>query len=145
MLAGAPELLRRYRDAATADPLLHILVQTCVDWARCGLARPIPEPDLLALARDALEENHPDRDLSDDEMDEALRRARKPIAGGGQVALLRTHRLTGRSRGYEAFDYLVAADDGQGGERARPVAETTWRRFLDRATDEDAFRIGIAA
>ncbi|HKB31911.1 MAG TPA: hypothetical protein VKD26_13890, partial [Streptosporangiaceae bacterium] len=50
ILAGAPELLRRYRDAATADPPLHTLIQVGVDWARCGLARPIPEPDLLALA-----------------------------------------------------------------------------------------------
>jgi TPR repeat protein len=145
ILAGAPELLRRYRDVAAADPPLHTLVQTCVDWARCGLTRPVPEPDLLALTRDALEEKRPDLDLRDDEMDEVLRRARKPIAGGGQVALIRTRRLTGRSRGYEAFDYLIAVDDGQGGERARPVTDTTWRCILDRAADEDAFRIGAAA
>ena len=116
ILADAPEVLRCYRDAATADPLLHILVQTCVDWARCGLVRPIPEPDLLALARDALAEHRPSLRLRDGEMDEALRRARKPVAAEGQIALLRTYRLTGRSHGYEAFDYLVAADDGEGGE-----------------------------
>ena len=144
ILAGAPELLRRYRDTATADPLLHTLVQTCVDWTRCGLVRPIPEPDLLALARSALEESRPDLDPHDGEVDEALRKARKAIAGGGQVALLRTRRLPG-SRGYEAFDYLVAIDDGQGDERARPVAETTWQSFLERGTDEDAFYIGNAA
>ena len=46
-------------------------------------------------------------------LDEALRRARTPVAGEGQVALLRTHRLTGRPRAYEPFDYLVAADEGQ--------------------------------
>jgi len=144
-LAGAPEALRRYRDAATADPLRHILVQTCIDWARCGLVRPIPEPDLLALARDALAENRPGLRLGEGEMDEALRRACKPVAGEGQIALLRTHHLTGRSHGYEAFDYLVAADDGQSGEPARPVTENTWRRLLDRATDEDAFRVGVSS
>lgn len=31
ILAGAPELLRRYHDAATTQPPLHILVQTCID------------------------------------------------------------------------------------------------------------------
>ena len=144
-LAGAPELLRRYHDAEAADPALYALVQTCIDWARCGLARSIPEPDLLALSRDAVEENRPYLDMRDDEMDEALRRARNPIPGGGQVALLGTRRTAGQPREYQAFDYLVAADDGQGGERARPVAETTWRRFMDRATDEDAFGIGFAA
>ena len=122
MLAGAPELLRRYRDAATADPLLHALVQTCVDWARCGLARPIPEPDLLALARDTLAENRPDLSARDDEIGRGAARAREPVAGEGQAALLRTHRLTGGSRGYEAFGYLVAADDGQS-RRARPAGD----------------------
>ena len=144
MLAGAPELLRRYHDAATADPPLHTLVQTCVDWARCGLARPTPELDLLALARDALWEERPYLDLSDGEMDEALRRARTPITGG-QVALLGTSPLAGQSRGYEAFDYLVAADDGQDGGSSRPVTQTTWQRFLDRATDEDASGIAFSA
>ena len=139
VLAGAPELLRRYRNSAAADPPLHILVQTCVDWARSGHARPIPEPKLLALARATLEEIRPDLDLRGSAMDEALRRARQPVAAGGQVALLRTRTLRGRSRGYEAFDYLIAADDGQGGERPRLVANPTWRRFLDRAKREGAF------
>ena len=145
ILAGAPELLRRYRDAATADPPLHMLVQICVDWARCGLARAVPEADLLVFARDALEENRPDLDFRNDEMDEAMHRARRAIAGKGQVALLHTHRLPEQDRGYLAFDYLVAIDDGQDGGRARPVAESTWRRFLGSGTDEDAFYIGVAA
>ena len=137
ILAGAPELLSRYRDAAAAEPLLHVLLQTCIDWVRCGLARPISEADLLALARDALAEARPDLDPRDEEMDRALRAARRPFAGGGQVALLRTHRLPGRFTGYEPFDYLVASDDGQGGDRVRVVADTIWRRFLDHATGED--------
>ncbi len=145
ILAGAPELLRRYRDAAAADPLLHTLVQTCVDWARCGLARPIPEPDLLVLAQAALKENRPDLILRDNEIDEALGRARTPAAGEGQVALLRADRPVSGCRGYEAFDYLVAADDGQGSEPARPVSEITWRRVLDCATNEEALGVGVAA
>jgi|GEM_PF-751880 len=146
ILAGAPELLQWYHDSATADPpLLHTLVQTCVDWARCGLARPIPEPDLLALACHHLEENRPDLDVRDDEMTEALRQARSPTAAGVRVTLLRAQRLPDRSRGYWPFDYLVAADDGQGAERGRPVTENTWQSFLSHAADEDAFYIGVAA
>jgi hypothetical protein len=146
-LAGAPELLEWYRGAAAVDPpLLHALVQTCVDWARCGLTRPIPEPDLLAVARDTIEIDRPYLNVRDDQMAEALQQAAKPTAGGGQVALLLTQWLHDRSRGYRPFDYLVAADDGeQPGQNARPVTEDTWHSFLHRATDTDAVAMGVAA
>ena len=145
ILAGAPELLRRYRDAAAAEPVLHVMLQTCIDWVRCGLPWPISEAELLAFTRDTLAEARPDLDPHDTELVQALRSARKPFAGGGQVALLRTYRLPGRFTGYEPFDYLVAADDSQGDSRARPVTETTWRRFLDHAAGEDLSYIGAAA
>ena len=144
-LASGPALLRRYYDAATANPLLHTLVQICIDWARCGLDRPIPEPHLLSLARITLEEERPDLDFDNDGLLEHLGQARIPSPDEGPVALLRTHRLPDRSRGYEAFDYLIAADDGQGNHPARPVPEATWLHLLDLTTDEDAFPIGFAA
>jgi len=59
--------------------------------------------------------------------------------------MLSTLALTDGSRGYRAFSYLLAADDGQGNIRARPVTGTIWRSFLDCATDEDAYYIGVAA
>lgn len=159
MLAGAPELLRQYRDDAATDPLLNALIQTCIDWTRCGFMRPMPQQDLLAVAQEILEENRPDLEIRADDLDAALCQARKGIAGGGQVALLHTYRLAnerprryrrahrqrGRSRGYEAFDYLVAADDGQVDEGARPVDDAIWHRFLNRATNSDAIYIGVAA
>ena len=145
MLASAPELLRRYHDAASADPVLHSLVQTSVDWARCGLARPIAERDLIDFAWNTLEQNRPDLDPDYGEFGSALRRARRAAAARGQAALLSTHRLSGDSRGYWAFEYLVAADDGQDNRPVRPVADTTWRRFLARASNDDAFNIGAAA
>jgi O-antigen/teichoic acid export membrane protein len=136
--------LRRYRHAATADPVLHALVETCVDWARCGFARPIRESDLLALARGVIAETQPDLRPDNREMDEALQRACQPVAAAGQAALLRCHQLADRTRAYDAFDYVPAAADGQG-EDARPVTEMTWQRLLDRATDEDALDVGVAA
>ena len=144
-LARAPELLRRYRGAATGNPSLHMLVQTCVDWARCGLARPIPEADLLLLARTALEEDRPDLIVSDEEVHQALRQACETAAGEDQVAMLRTHRSADLSCAYEASDYLVAADDGQDGEQVRPVPAAAWRRILDRAADQDVLGVAVAA
>ncbi|HEY5353981.1 MAG TPA: trypsin-like peptidase domain-containing protein [Streptosporangiaceae bacterium] len=144
MLVDAPELLRLYQDAGGGDPPLHFLVRMCVDWVRCGLARPMLEPDLLALARDAVAEHRPDLHLADGDFREALVRARTPRAGGGQIALLGTVRLADGSCGYWPFDYLVAADEGQQGS-ARPIAENTWLSCLERATDEDAFAISFAA
>ncbi|WP_279580018.1 hypothetical protein [Fodinicola feengrottensis] len=48
-LAGAPQLLRQYRDA---QPILLSIVQTAIDWARVGMQRPIPADDLTTLALD---------------------------------------------------------------------------------------------
>jgi O-antigen/teichoic acid export membrane protein len=138
------DLLRRYRQAATVDPRLHALVQTCIDWTRCGFAQPIREQDLLALARHVLAEKRPDLSRRDDEMYGALQRACQPVAAYGKTELLRCHRVADRNRGYEAVDYLVTVDDGQS-EYARPVTKATWRRMLDRATHEDALQVGAAA
>ena len=141
--SSGPEAVRRYRDAATTDPLLHTLVQTCVDWVRCGFARPVPESDLLALALDAYAETWPGLSVPGGEMDEALRLA-CPADAAGQIALLRCHERPDQTRAYEAPDYLVAADDGQD-QPARPVTEATWQRMLNRAAEADALGIGIAA
>ena len=145
MLAGAPALLRRYRDAPAADPLLYSVVKTCVDWTRCGLGRPLPHRQLIKFARSMLEEYRPDLDPSNYEIDQAIHRARQTLAGGGQVALLSTQRLADRSPAYRAFEYLVAADDGQGDETLKPVDDATWTRFLNAARNADAAAIGYAA
>ena len=144
MLADAPELLRLYQDAGDGDPPLRSLVRMCVNWVRCGLARPMLEPDLLAVARDALEEHRPDLHPADGDFREALGQACTPRAAGGQAALLGTVRLADGSSGYWPFDYLVAADEGEQGS-VRPIAENTWLSWLERATDEDAFAISFAA
>jgi tetratricopeptide (TPR) repeat protein len=146
MLAGAPVLLDSYHDSAAADPVVHALVQACIDWTRCGVPRPVPQSDLFFLARAALEEARPDQEMTDaEEMSQALFRARSDVAPGGKVALLRAHRSGAEEPGYEPFDYLVAADDGQDGRQPRPIPELTWRHVLDRAADQEAASIGAAA
>ena len=121
--------------------------------------RPMPQQDLLAVAQEILEENHPDLEIRADDLDAALCQARKGVPArsrspcsiptdwrtNGRAESRRAHRQRGRSRGYEAFDYLVAADDGQVDEGARPVDDAIWHRFLNRATNSDAIYIGVAA
>jgi TPR repeat protein len=142
-LTGLPELLRRYREAAASDPEVYAVVQASVDWARCGLRRPISESDLRALARVAPEDYG--HDVADLDLDEALRRACRPVAIHGPAALLAPRRLEDGSRGYVACGFLAAADDGEGGNRGRPVTQVTWQRVLDRASSEEALGVGVAA
>ena len=82
MLAGAPELLRQYRDDAATDPLLNALIQTCIDWTRCGFMRPMPQQDLLAVAEEILEENRPHLGDPADDLDAALCQAVQRDCGG---------------------------------------------------------------
>ena len=142
-LAGLPELLCRYRDAAVNDPPLCTVVQVCVDWARCGIRRPIPEADLRALARGAAESHG--SVVPDSELDGVLRRACAPVAAQGHAALLSPRQLPGGSRGHVASSFLAAADDGEVGNRARQVAQLTWRRVLDRASSQETLGVGVAA
>ncbi len=145
VLAGAPELLRRYRNSDAADPLMHAVIQACIDWMRCGIIRPIPERDLVDIATAMAQLSRPDLDATQNGIEKAILRARKAIAGKGRISLVKTHHLPDGSRGYEAFEYLMAIDDGQASEQLRPISDMTWRRILGRANDQDSILIGIAA
>lgn len=103
-LGYAPELLQIYYDSA-ADPLSYTVIRTAIDWARTGMLRPIPEPDLLALTGDALWEDHPDLDITDDGITTAIRRARIKLPGSKDAAVLITHPLPGHIRGYRVYAY----------------------------------------
>ncbi|WP_344306484.1 tetratricopeptide repeat protein [Fodinicola feengrottensis] len=140
-LAGAPQLLRQYRDA---QPILLSIVQTAIDWARVGMQRPIPADDLTTLALDRLFHDHPELDPSDADIAAALHTARMPPRGAGRVAALRTVPLADGTRGYRVFDYLIAQDDNQT-DAPRPIPTTFWDQALQRANPEDAFTIGITA
>ena len=143
-LGYAPQLLQAYDDSATANPLLHAVIRTAVDWARTSLSRPIPEPDLLEISSEVLWEEHPVLDATNDAITAAIRQARTPLPGSRDAATLITVPLPGRVRGYRAYDYLIAADDGQTG-RPRPVPHRSWDDALHRADRDDAFAISVAA
>lgn len=143
-LGYAPLMLQTYHDSATADPLLHAVIRTAVDWSRTGLSRPISETDLANITAEVVWREHPHLDGTDDAFDRAIRQARTPLPGSTGAAALITHPLAGRRRGYTAYDYLVAADDGQTGQ-PRPLPDLAWDDALIRADRDDAFAIGVAA
>jgi hypothetical protein len=145
VLAGAPELLRRYDAAKDHEPLQHVVIGIAIDWARVGRPDPIPEPLLKALASDRLWVTRPDLETPEEtELAAAVLAARTPPESAGRVAALATHPLPDMTRGYRPFDYLVAADDGQRFP-SRPIPETFWGTALIAADGDIARTIGLAA
>ncbi|MEV6362244.1 tetratricopeptide repeat protein [Nocardia asteroides] len=144
VLAGARELLQRYDDARDSDGVIqHAVIRTVIDWARVGRPEPIPEPLLAQLVPRVLLEIRPDLDVTDDDVAFAIVAARKPPAGVGRVApILRT--VTGDTRGYRPFDYLLAADDGQS-RRPRSIPDFMWQ-IASQSTDSGTLlAVGITA
>ncbi|MEU6559096.1 tetratricopeptide repeat protein [Nocardia nova] len=134
-LAGAPELLARYDDARAADPELYTVIAVAVDWARIGRLDPIPEPVLADLTLRELRRAHPYLEATSTSMRAAIHKARTPPPGAGRTAALHTTFLDGNTRGYRAFDYLIAADDGQEHHTLRPIPDIYWH---DATHDCDA-------
>jgi hypothetical protein len=143
-LAGAPTLLQQYRDARHHDLMVHSVLQTAIDWARVGMARPASAEELIGLALDLLFEDHPELEPTPQQMLDAIGVARTPPPGAGRVAGLQTVPLPDRSRGYRPFDYLVAADDGQVGT-PRLIPTSVWTNTLKLANPDEAFEISVSA
>ncbi|MEU4499222.1 bifunctional trypsin-like peptidase domain-containing/SEL1-like repeat protein [Streptomyces sp. NPDC023998] len=149
-LGYAPELLSAYRDSKAANPVRYTVVRTAIDWARTGLSRPIPETDLLEISSAVLSEEHPELDTTPEAITTAIKEARRPLGSSPGSALLLTVRLPGgpgqgdQIRGYRAYDYLAAADDGQTGY-TRPLPERSWQDALTHADGEDVFAVSVAA
>ncbi|MFF7938480.1 tetratricopeptide repeat protein [Nocardia gamkensis] len=146
ILAGAPELLRRYDDARYGNPVLHFVIQVAIDWARIGHPSPIPEPTLADLTLRTIEDQRPELDISPEEVGTAIITARTPPHGVGRVAALITHRLPDRSRAYRPFDYLVAADDGAAQHHSsRPIPDDFWDAATRNADATALISVSIAA
>ena len=143
-LANAPALLQAYRDARQARPLDYLAIRIAVDCQRVGLPDPLREPLLLGLLRKVAWAELTDLRVTDEDTADALRRASTPLPGPGRVAPLLTRPLDDGVRGYLAFDYLVAADNGQGGQH-RTVPQAFWPQILDEVTPEEAQLISLNA
>lgn len=144
-LAGAPELLARYDDAHATDPEQYTVIAVAIDWARIGRHDPIPEPLLADLALGELRKTHAYREATRAGVRAAIRTARTPPAGAGRTAALHTTYLDDDTRGYRAFEYLTAADDGQDHRTPRRIPDTYWH-IATRDCDTDTLIIvGVAA
>jgi TPR repeat protein len=144
-LAGAPQLLEQYDAAQHTDSIRRGVVEVVIDWARAGRADPVPEPVLTSLAHDLLFDRWPHLDVHDADIEAAIKNARTPPPGLGPVAMLHTHGLPGRVRGYRPFDYLLSADDGQNHHAQRPIPDWFWDRATQNATPDELFGVGVAA
>jgi hypothetical protein len=133
-----------YPDARHDDPVVHSVLQAAIDWARVGMPRPASAEELIGLALDLLFETHPELEPTRQEMLAAISTARTPPPGAGRVAGLRTVPLSDRTRSYQPFDYLVAADDGQIGT-PRLIPSSVWSTTLKLADPDEAFAISSSA
>ncbi|WP_068753411.1 tetratricopeptide repeat protein [Thermobifida cellulosilytica] len=136
-LAAGPELLEEWQSAraATADgghPRGHALVAAAVDLARVGLTAPVPRELLdrlhtgyLAGAALLRPEGH----------DEAWRWATEQRSGAAGLLVPGDVAQTT----WRAFDYLVDSD------AAAAVPGPVWLAALERAAEDDRWRIGRAA
>ncbi|MGW5317844.1 tetratricopeptide repeat protein [Nocardia thailandica] len=144
-LAGAPELLARYDDARADDPVLFTVIAVAVDWARIGRTDPIPEPVLTDLALRDLRTTHAHLDATTVGLRAAIQTARTPPPGAGRTAALQSHVLGDDIRGYRAFDYLTAADDGQDHRTPRPIPDAYWHDATIDCDTNTLFIVGMAA
>ncbi|MFQ6394941.1 SEL1-like repeat protein [Nocardia sp. KC 131] len=145
ILAGAPELLQRYDDAKAADPVQRTVIEVAIDWARIGRTDHIPEPTLTELVVDSIRVKRPEIDTTGAKVRAAIEAARTPPEGAGRAAALHTSYLDEQTRGYRAFDYLVAADDGQDHRTPRPIPETFWHTATHNADPDTLSAVASAA
>ncbi|MFD9551725.1 hypothetical protein ACFWBG_30460 [Nocardia salmonicida] len=144
ILAGAPELLLRYEIACSIDPITRAVVQTVIDWARVGRPEPIPEAELLDLVRSMVERQWPHIDYTTGAGVDAVRKVSTPREGTGRITAVSTYRLADGERGYRPFDYLVAADDGQG-RPIREIPHDLWDAMTRTAAPEIVASVGLQA
>ncbi|WP_433716980.1 SEL1-like repeat protein (plasmid) [Nocardia sp. CA-084685] len=142
VLAGAPALLERYDDA---DPRLRAVIQVSVDWRRIGRSDPIPEPVLIDLADRRARTLQRNLGLDPGATAAAIVTARESVETTARIAALDTVWFSDTDCGYRAFDYLVAADDGQHGRRERPIPDGFWDVATHSADPKTLAAVGSMA
>jgi TPR repeat protein len=143
VLAGALDLLEHYDDARQTSVALYAAIAIVIDWARVGRPDPIPEPLLREHIRDVAAELRPHLDISEHDVDDAIIAARTAPGGYDRASAIRAE-ITDGTRGYRPFDYLLAADDGEG-RSPRPIPEELWQIACEAATPEVLLAVGGSA
>lgn len=145
VLVGGDQLWAKYRAGRDDCPPGYAVVQAAIDWQRTGLVRPCPSSILFALYSLYLPGIKSNIIPTKENFSEGVRWAAEPLAS--QVALLRpcTEGHIEPERYWKAFDYVVAADDGQGGRVPRPLPMEVWNCVLDAVHPREALAVGMSA
>lgn len=135
----AHELERRYELGPAAAPVGWALVRAAIDWRRTGMTRPIQPIDLRELALRYLDRPQVDH-MSKASYERALAWARWHVTP--RIALLQAS--TERPPRFRAFDYVVEYADHQASPETT-IPPATWDFVLERASPQEAARIGFVA
>ncbi|NGN69791.1 hypothetical protein G5C51_38620 [Streptomyces sp. A7024] len=135
-LAGAPQLMRRYRQATDAQKAV---LDAAVDARRLGIRSPLTGELLGAAARGYLTAHHPDDTWFDTAVAELTSTARRDDrATAPLIELLSADRRT--VTGYAVADYLLQQLARE--RRADRVPAVTWQALVERTEDDiDAYRL----
>ena len=142
-LVGGRELISRYKASRDEDPAGCAVLRAAIDCRRCGLSRPVTEPELRSLFPAYLQAVRVDLPVTDELFAEGVRWAAIPVAS--QVALLRRANPGQEPQAWTVFDHAVAADDGDSDQSPRQIPAGTWIDLIAMISAEDAFGVGFAA
>ncbi|MFG1629039.1 hypothetical protein [Kribbella sp. NPDC049227] len=143
-LACAPALLNHYSDLQYHEPIQYAVVQVVIDWTRIGMPRAIEEEDLVDIVKYSLKDRHPELAPSKPEIRRAVQICRSPLIGHGRAAVVVTEMIENQRRGYRPFDYLVAADNGEGSP-SREISQHLWARMFHYMQPDEASGIAKTA
>ena len=132
VLAGAPELIRRFEQAT---PTQRAILNAAIDARRLGLQGPLTAQNLSALARASMTDPHAGQALFARAMDELTEKRR------ATAPLIPVRRRDGQALGYTVADYLLQRATAE--RRAVPVNARMWDALIACELDaSDTFRLG---
>ena len=136
VLAGAPELIRRFEQAT---PTQRAILNAAIDARRLGLQGPLTAQNLSALARASMTDPHAGQALFARAMDELTEKRR------ATAPLIPVRRRDGQALGYTVADYLLQRATAE--RRAVPVNARMWDALIavPELDASDTFRLGSSA
>jgi hypothetical protein len=139
-LAGARELIARYKAAQDSNPAGCAVVRAAIDARRAGVSRPLTEAELRRLFPPYLQAVRVGVPDTREQFAKGLEWASQPVVS--QVALLRRDNSGWVRPAWTVFDHAVSADDGYGGYHPRPVPAGTWTELVEMLSPGTFSRLG---
>jgi TPR repeat protein len=134
-LVAGPDLVDKLMNGTDPDGVA--VVRAAVDWRRCGMTSPVPEPILNRLYVVYLPTGS---EATKDAFDKGLAWSRQELYPQSRVALIWMEDQ-GPPRTFRVDDYVVDVMDWEAGA----VPPRVWRLILDDAPPASGFDLGLAA